>query len=292
MMNSNSRWGGRGRAAVVAGAAVLALVACSDSGSSSSDSSESAAAPAEGGDIKIGVLTTCGGPFATFEGESLSGAKYALIKGAGGKADGQEAQDQVTDATIGGKSIAVSYGCSDATPDKAVTEARRLVENVGVQILLGPLSGDEGVAVANYAKSVPDVTFVNGTSGAQSTTLVEKAPNFFRFGGDGAQWMAGLGTYAYDELGWRKVAIPARTTPTRTRRRPASSSEFGWLGGEVTARTWVPLTQTDWSSPVAQLPATSTACSCSPVAPTPSRRRRPSFRSAATRASSCSAALR
>ena len=254
MMNSNSRWGGRGRAAVVAGAAVLALVACSDSGSSSSDSSESAAAPAEGGDIKIGVLTTCGGPFATFEGESLSGAKYALIKGAGGKADGQEAQDQVTDATIGGKSIAVSYGCSDATPDKAVSEARRLVENVGVQILLGPLSGDEGVAVANSAKSVPDVTFVNGTSGAQSTTLVEKAPNFFRFGGDGAQWMAGLGTYAYNELGWRKVAILGEDYSYPYTQAAGFVSEFGSLGGEVTARTWVPLTQTDWSSPVAQLP--------------------------------------
>jgi branched-chain amino acid transport system substrate-binding protein len=254
MMNSNSRWGGRGRAAVVAGAAVLALVACGDSGSSSSNSSESAAAPAEGGDIKIGVLTTCGGPFATFEAESLSGAKYALIKDAGGKADGREPQDQVTDATVNGKSIAISYGCSDATPDKAVAEARRLVENVGVQILLGPLSGDEGVAVANYAKSVPDVTFVNGTSGAQSTTLVEKAPNFFRFGGDGAQWMAGLGTYAYNELGWRKVAILGEDYSYPYTQAAGFVSEFGSLGGEVTARTWVPLTQADWSSPVAQLP--------------------------------------
>ena len=34
-----------------------------------------------------------------------------------------------------------------------------------------------------------------------------KAPNFFRFGGDGAQWLAGLGSYAYNEKGWRKVAI-------------------------------------------------------------------------------------
>ena len=240
---------------MAAGAAVLALVACGDSGDeSSSESADTAAAPASGGDIKIGVLTTCGGPFATFEAESLSGAKYALIKDAGGKADGQDAQDQVTGATVAGKSIAVSYGCSDATPDKAVAEARRLVENVGVQILLGPLSGDEGVAVANYAKSVPDVTFVNGTSGAQSTTLVEKAPNFFRFGGDGAQWMAGLGTYAYNELGWRRVAILGEDYSYPYTQAAGFVSEFSSLGGEVTARTWVPLTQTDWSSPVAQLP--------------------------------------
>jgi branched-chain amino acid transport system substrate-binding protein len=255
MSNSKSRWGGRGRAAVVASAAILALVACSDSGSkSSSASSESAAKPASGGDIKIGVLTTCGGPFATFEAESLSGAKYALIKDAGGKADGQKPQDQVTGAKVSGKSIAISYGCSDATPDKAVAEARRLVENVGVKILLGPLSGDEGVAVANYAKSVPDVTFVNGTSGAQSTTLSVKAPNFFRFGGDGAQWMAGLGTYAYKTLGWKKVAILGEDYSYPYTQAAGFVSEFTSLGGAVTSRTWVPLTQTDWSSPVAQMP--------------------------------------
>ena len=209
MRNSRSRLSRPGVVAVLS-VGMLALAACGGGGGSSSgSSSETAAAPASApeGAIKIGVLTTCGGPFATFEAESLSGAKYALIKDAGGKADGQEPQDQVTGATAGGKPVAVSYGCSDATPDKAVAEARRLVENVGVKILLGPLSGDEGVAVANYAKSHPDVTFVNGTSGAQSTTLSVKAPNFFRFGGDGAQWMAGLGTYAYKTLGWKKVAI-------------------------------------------------------------------------------------
>src|SRR4051794_13111814 len=84
--------------------------------------SRPAAAPASApeGAIKVGVLTTCGGPFASFEVESLSGAKYALIKDAGGKANGTKPQDQVTGATAGGKPIAISYGCSDATPDKAV----------------------------------------------------------------------------------------------------------------------------------------------------------------------------
>ena len=256
MRNSRNRLAGPSKVAAVVGAAVLALTACGGGGGSSSSSSQTAAAPASApeGAIKIGVLTTCGGPFATFEAESLSGAKYALIKDAGGKAAGTKPQDQVTGATAGGKPIAISYGCSDATPDKAVAEARRLVENVGVQILLGPLSGDEGVAVANYAKSHPEVTFVNGTSGAQSTTLSVKAPNFFRFGGDGAQWMAGLGTYAYKTLGWKKVAILGEDYSYPYTQAAGFVSEFTSLGGQITGRTWVPLTQTDWSSPVAQLP--------------------------------------
>jgi branched-chain amino acid transport system substrate-binding protein len=260
MRNSRSRLSGAGRLAAVTAVAVLGLTACGGGsgggGDTASPGSESAAAPADApeGAIKIGVLTTCGGPFATFESQSLSGAKYALIKQAGGKADGTDAQDQVTGATVGDTPVAVSYGCSDATPDKAVAEARRLVEQVGVQILLGPLSGDEGVAVAEYAKSQPDVTFVNGTSGAQSTTLQVKAPNFFRFGGDGAQWLAGLGSYAYNEKGWRKVAILGEDYSFPYTQAAGFVSEFTSLGGEVTARSWVPLTQTDWSSPVAQLP--------------------------------------
>src|SRR3954451_520793 len=256
MRNSRNRLAGPSKGAVVVGAAVLALTACGGGGGSSSSASSTAAGPASapGGALTIGGLTTCGGPFATFEAESLSGAKYALIKDAGGKADGQKPQDQVTGGTAGGAPLAISYGCSDATPGKAVAEARRLGEHVGVQILLGPLSGDEGVAVANYAKSHPDVTFVNGTSGAQSTTLSVKAPNFFRFGGDGAQWMAGLGTYAYKTLGWKKVAILGEDYSYPYTQAAGFVSEFTSLGGQVTARSWVPLTQTDWSSPVAQLP--------------------------------------
>src|SRR4051812_22129495 len=260
MRTSRSRLSRAGRLATVGTVAVLGLVACGGGSGGSDDAaspgSESAAAPADApeGAVKIGVLTTCGGPFATFEGQSLSGAKYALIEQAGGKADGTDAQDQVTGAKVKDTPLAISYGCSDATPDKAVAEARRLVENVGVQILLGPLSGDEGVAVAEYAKSQPDVTFVNGTSGAQSTTLSVKAPNFFRFGGDGAQWMAGLGSYAYKEKGWRKVAILGEDYSYPYTQAAGFVSEFTSLGGEVTARSYVPLTQADWSSPVAQLP--------------------------------------
>ena len=44
--------------------------------------------------------------------------------------------------------------------DKAIEETRRLMEQEGADILIGPLSGDEGIAVANYAKEHPDQTFV------------------------------------------------------------------------------------------------------------------------------------
>jgi len=66
-----------------------------------------------------------------------------------------------------------------------------------VDLVVGPLSGSEGIAVKNYAKTQPQVTFLNGASAAQDTTLRDPAPNFFRWQTEGAQWMAGLGEYAY-----------------------------------------------------------------------------------------------
>jgi branched-chain amino acid transport system substrate-binding protein len=204
--------------------------------------------------IKVGIMTTCGGPFAAFEQESFSGAKYALIQQAGGKAKGTAPQDGVTGASVSGHPIEISFGCTDASPDKALAEARRLVQNVGVDILLGPLSGDEGIALANYAKQQPNKTFVNGTSGAQQTTLTVKAPNFFRFGGDGAQWMAGLGTYAYQTLKWRNVAILGEDYSYPWTQAAGFIAEFCPAGGKISKRIWIPLGTTDWASAVAQLP--------------------------------------
>jgi len=233
---------------------ILAALAVLGVGSGCADEDSDGGGGEDTGPIKIGVLTTCGGPFAVFEAQSLSGAKYALIRSAGGKAQGTGPQNGVSGAKVAGRPIQIEFGCSDATPDKATAEARRLVENEDVDILLGPLSGDEGVAVANYAKTQPGVTFVNGTSGAQETTLRVKAPNFFRFGGDGAQWMAGTGTYAYNELGWRKAAILGEDYSYPYTLAAGFTGEFCALGGQITKRLWAPLDTTDWSSFVNQLP--------------------------------------
>src|SRR5438445_18308 len=187
---------------------------------------------------------------------AFDGAKFALVQNAGGKSQGAGPEDQVSGAAVAGHPIQISFGCSDASPDVALKEARRLIQDVGVDILLGPLSGDEGIAISNYAKQVPNKTFVNGTSGAQDTTLKVKAPNFFRFGGDGAQWMAGLGNYAYKTLNWRNVAILGEDYSYPWTQAAGFAAEFCPAGGHSTKRMWVPLGTTAWSSSVRTLPRT------------------------------------
>ena len=69
------------------------------------------------------------------------------------------------DGMAGGKKIEIIKASSDAKPDEAVNATRKLVEQDKVEIMVGPLSGGEGIAVKDYSKTQPHVTFINGSLG-------------------------------------------------------------------------------------------------------------------------------
>lgn len=202
----------------------------------------SVAGPAMAEDtVKMGALATLEGAFTVLGEDGMRGVKLAL---------------EEFGYTAGGKKIELITGSSDASPDSAVRAARKLVEQDGVEILVGPLSGSEGLAVKDYAKTQPDVTFLNGSSAAQDTTLRNPSDNFFRFGTEGAQWMAGLGEYVYNEKGYRKVAVLAEDYSFPYTQVFGFLEPFCRLGGEapVDARYWVPIGNKDYSSVIAALP--------------------------------------
>jgi branched-chain amino acid transport system substrate-binding protein len=208
---------------------------------------------ATGEAIKIGIFANNEGPFAPFEGQTWGGAMLPLINRGATPVSGDPTKG-VENAVIAGHPIEIVYGGSDATPDKAVEEARRLVEQEKVDILVGPLSGSEGIAVANYSKEQPGITFVNGISGAQDTTLKVRSPNFFRFHNDGTQWTAGLGDYAYNTLGWRNVVTIGDDYDFPYSQIAGFVAEFCSIGGKVTERLWPPLGEEDYSSYITQIP--------------------------------------
>lgn len=190
--------------------------------------------------LKIGLLATFEGAFTVLGEDSKRGAELALKQHNG---------------MAGGKKIEWVVGSSDASPDSAIRAVRKLVEQDGVKIVVGPLSGDEGLAVKDYAKTQPNVTFVNGTSAAQDTTLRDPAPNFFRFSTDGAQWMAGLGSYAFDKKGYKKVATVAEDYSFPYTQVFGFMAEFCKAGGHVVSKAWVPIGNKDFSSVIAGIPA-------------------------------------
>lgn len=191
--------------------------------------------------IKMGALSTLEGAFTVLGEDSMRGVELAL---------------QEFGYMAGGKKIELITGSSDASPDSAIRATRKLVEQDGVQVLVGPLSGSEGLAVKDYAKTQPTVTFLNGSSAAQDTTLRDPAENFFRFSTEGAQWMAGLGEYIYNEKGYRTLAVVAEDYSFPYTQVFGVLEPFCRLGGKAPAdaRFWVPIGNKDYSSIIAALP--------------------------------------
>jgi branched-chain amino acid transport system substrate-binding protein len=206
--------------------------------------------------IKIGVLSDCQGAFGSFDNQDLAGVVTAMSQLAGAKAKNpNKPRDGWTGGSIAGHPLQlVGVGCSNDRADTAIKETKRLMEQLGADIMIGPLSGDESIAVANYAKQHPTKTFVDGSAGAQDTTLKVRAPNFFRFNGDGAQWNAGLGDLAYRKLGWRNVAVVADDYSFGWTSAAGFIADFCAAGGQVTKRVFPPLNTTDYSSYAQQMP--------------------------------------
>ena len=193
---------------------------------------------AQGTPVKIGLLATLEGPFAAGGADGMRGAELALSQRGG---------------VVAGRKIEIIKASSNANPDVAVNATRKLVEQDKVEIMVGPLSGGEGIAVKDYSKTQPQVTFINGGSGAQATTLVNPSANFFRFNTEGAQWMVGLGKAAMDK-GYKRTMIIAEDYAFPYSQVQGFMAEYCRLGGKVPVKAWVPLGGKDYASVIAKIP--------------------------------------
>jgi branched-chain amino acid transport system substrate-binding protein len=189
--------------------------------------------------IRLGILVALEGAFAAGGADGVRNVELA-IQQAGGMA--------------GGRSIETVVAPTDTTPDTTIRQARKLFEQDGVDIIIGPLSGSEGIAMRDYAKTVPDKTVINGISGALETTWVDPAENFFRFNLDGAQWGSGLGSYVVNEKGWNRVATVAADYSFGYTNFLGFAVDFCRAGGEIVERFWVPLGSSDFGGVIAALP--------------------------------------
>lgn len=202
-------------------AAALALAAGSCGGSSEP--------------IRIGLLADCEGFVASFHDVTLAGAELPLLR-RGARLAGPKPADGVEGAAIGGHPVELSFGCATETT-KGTLETRRLVEGEGSDLLLGPNFPPTGAVIAGYAKKHPEVTFL--IADGEMLFHLSPGPNVFRFSPTFAQVNAGLGTYAYRELGWRRVVTIAAADVLSWGQQAGFVSEFCSLGGDIVERVWL-----------------------------------------------------
>ncbi len=110
--------------------------------------------------IKIGILVALEGAFATGGADGVRNVELAL--------------KQVNN-TVAGRKIETVVAPTDTKPDTTVRMARKLIEQDKVDFIIGPLSGSEGIAMRDFAKTIPDKVVINGISGALEMTWVDPA---------------------------------------------------------------------------------------------------------------------
>ena len=128
---------------------------------------------ADGEGVRLGIMAECEGAFGGFNEDVVAGATLALlINEAGATSNSPDtALDGFTGAEVAG---------IDRTGRDRLRRRHRRSRRAGDPDPRGagrsqrrdrPLSGDEGIAIANYALDHPEVTFIDGISGAQDATL-------------------------------------------------------------------------------------------------------------------------
>ena len=191
--------------------------------------------------MRIGLLTDCRGLFSGYEETMLAGAELPLLERGAHLTNGKPSGGVSGARVAGGRKLQIVRGCTEVSEFTVlVEEVRRLVETEGVDAVVGPISEADGLVMRDLARKYPEVIFIPVWSGAQELTLRHPAANVYRFDTDEAQDVAGLGSYAYRELGWRRAAVVADPF-VGWQEEAAFVAEFCALGGDVTARFTAPI---------------------------------------------------
>jgi branched-chain amino acid transport system substrate-binding protein len=187
--------------------------------------------------LRIGVVVDCVGAFRALQDQELAGAQLPLIV-RGARAAGKRPSDGVGRVDVAGRPVELVRACGESGEFTTLTQlSRQLVEDEHVDVVVagGPFAVD-GLALRDLARRYPDIAFVAAASGPREVTLERPAANVYRVAPDLSQGVAGLATYAYRELGWRRVALVLDDWVVGWEGEAAFAREFCALGGRVVGR--------------------------------------------------------
>ena len=189
--------------------------------------------------IRIGVLVDCTGIIAASHDPALAAAELPLLQ-RGGRLRGHGPNSGVTGATIAGRPVELVQGCTESgVYSRLIAETERLIDTDHVDVIVGATGWGDGIIMRELAHRHPTIPFVVAASWAGEVTLHDPAANLYRFVPSVEQAQAGLATYAYRTLGWRRAATVAEDEPNGWGASAAFAAEFCSLGGTVKP-VWTP----------------------------------------------------
>lgn len=196
-----------------------------------------------GGSIKIGVLAPLTGPLAT-PGKDMDDAIKLYWEQVNYQAGGRKVELVVADTTC--------------NPDQALTQARRVVHQDKVHLILGPLCGHEGPAVAQVSKET-GIPVVMDPAGADSVTQWDRTPTVVRTATSSSQIGHPFGDYLYKELGARNITFIAQDYTFGHEVALGAVETFKAAGGKVAKIIWNPIGTKDYGATISSIDPSSDA---------------------------------
>jgi branched-chain amino acid transport system substrate-binding protein len=183
--------------------------------------------------VRLGVLADCVGLARGTQEMVLAGAELPLLR-RGAQRTGARATDGVTAASVAGRPVELVTACTEGGEYSTLIEqARRLVEVERADVVVGGTWPGDGLVLRELARRYPSTAFVVALPGPREVTLDGPPANLFSFAADHSEQAAGLGAYAYHDLGWREALVLTEDTEPGWGGAAAFVAEFCALGGQV-----------------------------------------------------------
>ena len=187
-------------------------------------------------EIRIGMITTLTGPFASSGKEMVEGVKLYL---------------EDVGYKIAGKQVEFIAEDDEANPTVTLSKARKLVEMNRIHVLIGPMVTSTGYAIQPYADSNKIPTLP--VAAADDLTQRKMVKYMLRLTCSVSQITHPLGEYAYHTLGYRKIACIAADYAFGWEAVGGLQRTFEESGGKIVQKIWVPLNAKDMSPYIAQI---------------------------------------
>jgi branched-chain amino acid transport system substrate-binding protein len=153
---------------------------------------------------------------------------------------------------LGGLDVELIVEDTEAKPEMALTKMRKLVENDEVDLVVGYLLAFEGYAVRDYAHEKKIPTFMPIVA-ADDITQRQRSPYIVRMIWTSSQLNHPWGTYAYEELGLRRIATVGQDYAFGWETVGGFQKTFEEAGGKIVQKLWVPLDASDHGPYVGQI---------------------------------------
>jgi branched-chain amino acid transport system substrate-binding protein len=152
---------------------------------------------------------------------------------------------------VGGRTVKLYVADTQLDADMAVQQARLLVNQNKVSVVLGPLSGGESLAIKQAASEWPNTTFLT-IGAANLITMQDPAPNVYRPSFAGGQPVYALAEWAINN-GIKKVVTIGEDYAFPWDQIGGFAFAYCKLGGKIPKAYWTPIGTSDYSSIVSEL---------------------------------------